>query len=133
MIRRVVAPLDLGNYVISKGSTVVINITALHHSPSFWPDPTTFDPYRFIDQTIEPYSFIPFIEGPRNCIGQHLAMLESKMVLGLLAQRYDFTPFGGKIVTEFGGPDDPRHRYMAPVCPGKAIFVNVKRRGTKAK
>lgn len=28
--------------------------------------------------------FVPFIQGPRNCLGQHFALLEARVVLGLL-------------------------------------------------
>jgi len=86
-----------------------------------------FDPHRFISKTPEPYTFIPFIEGPRNCIGQHLALLESKIVVALLAQRYIFLSVEG-VGTEIGGPEDPRHPYVVPIIPNKKIKVKVRRR-----
>jgi cytochrome P450 len=88
-----------------------------------------FDPYRFIDRRPEPYTFLPFIEGPRNCLGQNLALLESKMVLGLLLQRYDLE-VEEAIQTQLHGDleQDPRHRYMVPVCPKKDINIKVKRK-----
>jgi cytochrome P450 len=36
--------------------------------------------------------FLPFIQGPRNCLGQHLALLEARVVLALLVKRFKFTP-----------------------------------------
>lgn len=83
-----------------------------------------FDPMRFCDPspTPAPYTFMPFIEGPRNCLGQYLALLESKMVLSMLMQRYQFTlknPVDG----------NPKHLYMVPVIPKDGVdIVTVSRR-----
>jgi Cytochrome P450 len=37
---------------------------------------------------IEPFTYLPFIARPRNCVGQHLALLESKIVVAMLWQQY---------------------------------------------
>mmetsp|Transcript_11180 Transcript_11180/g.25902 ORF Transcript_11180/g.25902 Transcript_11180/m.25902 type:complete len:191 (-) Transcript_11180:415-987(-) len=130
VVRRVVGPLDLGDdHKLDRGETLIINIQAVHHSPSLWPEPMKFDPHRFTESTPKPYSFLPFIEGPRNCLGQHLAMLESKIVLSLLTQRYTFSmPDQSKLETNIEGPTDPRHRYIVPIIPGQPMNVTVTRR-----
>lgn len=33
-----------------------------------------------------PLQFVPFIQGPRNCLGQYFALLEARIVLGLLVK-----------------------------------------------
>lgn len=109
---------------------------AIHHDPTIWSEPMKFDPYRFVSRETkepivpEPYTFLPFIAGPRNCLGQHLALLESKMVIGLLTQRYHFSlPKGETIeVGKWGPENDPRHRFMVPVIPKKELVVNVSRK-----
>ena len=57
-------------------------------NPEVWQQPTQFDPSRFVlpEETDDPYAFLSFIQGPRNCLGQHLALLEARIVLGLLAK-----------------------------------------------
>jgi cytochrome P450 len=128
VIRRVVKELDLGQYRIFPGSRIAINIQAVHHNPKYWPDPMTFDPHRFLNQKPIPYTFLPFLEGPRNCLGQHLSLLESKIVLALLTQRYRFQATKN-INTYFGSKSsDPRHQYIVPVTPKEDLYVFVSRR-----
>jgi cytochrome P450 len=106
----------------------MVNIQAVHHDPKLWPNPIQFDPDRFIDKEIEPYTFLPFIAGPRNCLGQYLALLESKMVIALLAQRYKLTLQGEIQVEDWETGKDPRHRYMVPVIPQEELMVTVTRK-----
>jgi len=124
---------DKHRYLIPKGSSILLNIQAVHHDARYWPDPMRFDPDRFLGgQKIEPFTFLPFIAGPRNCLGQYLALLESKMVIGVLVQRYNFSlPCGQsvKVGDWDGGPDaDPRHRYMVPVIPQEELMVHISRK-----
>jgi cytochrome P450 len=60
---------------------------AVHHRADLWPEPKSFRAERFLPgQEVDPYSFLPFIQGPRNCLGQYLALLEARVVLGVLSQ-----------------------------------------------
>jgi cytochrome P450 len=71
--------------VIPKGTTFVLNIYALHRSPSIWgPKANLFDPDNFLPENVaerHTASFIPFSTGRRNCIGTHFALKESLMFL----------------------------------------------------
>jgi hypothetical protein len=106
---RVVSKLDLGDYEIPAGSTLALNIQAVHHNPKYWPHPMEFDPHRFMGQETRSLHILAILGRPTvNCLGQHLSLLESKIVLALLTQRYDFR-IRGEIVTELGCRDtDPR-------------------------
>lgn len=58
--------------VIPKDMIVMIPVYAIHHDPTYYPDPYKFDPERFTDNKIDTrnnYNFIPFGEGPRMCLG----------------------------------------------------------------
>ena len=50
-------------------------------------NPLEYQPERFFQELKHPYAFIPFIAGPRNCIGQHFSLLETKIVLSQLVIR----------------------------------------------
>lgn len=59
--------------VLPAGMRVVIPIYGLHHDPNYYPEPMTFKPERFTEEnkrTRHPYTYLPFGEGPRNCIGK---------------------------------------------------------------
>ena len=110
----------LGGYAIPRGATIVLGLEACHHSPDVWPDPLTFNPGNFYGKSgkdIPEFTFVPFIDGVRNCLGQHLALLEVRAVLGLLVQRYDFTP-----ATDMEGE---RASAVIPIAPkyGMRMFV----------
>jgi cytochrome P450 len=68
----------------------------LHRNATYWPDPHVFNPERFLQQdgSAAPANpaYVPFSKGPRNCIGQELAMIESRIILALTMRLFDFTP-----------------------------------------
>lgn len=58
--------------VIEKGQKIIIPSFSIHHDPKYYPEPQNFDPERFTaeEKSKRPNgTFIPFGEGPRQCIG----------------------------------------------------------------
>lgn len=58
--------------VVEKEINVLISAYGIHHDPDYYPDPEKFDPERFSEENktkIPSYAYLPFGEGPRNCIG----------------------------------------------------------------
>ncbi len=82
---------DVGGYRIPKGSRVVLSQYVTHRHPGLWDAPERFDPERF---TLErsagrpKYAYFPFSGGPRQCIGNNFAVMEAKLALATVAQRY---------------------------------------------
>uniref|UniRef100_A0A182VX81 Rho-GAP domain-containing protein n=1 Tax=Anopheles minimus TaxID=112268 RepID=A0A182VX81_9DIPT len=77
---------------ITRGTSVAIDIFTMHHSADYFPDAERFDPDRFeaarSTQTFNPYTYIPFSAGSRNCVGQKFAQYELKTTLVKLLQRF---------------------------------------------
>ncbi|XP_055711548.1 probable cytochrome P450 6a14 [Phlebotomus papatasi] len=79
------------NHVIDKGTYIAIPVHAIHHDPEIYPDPEKFDPERFTEDNIKnrhPYAWLPFGEGPRNCIAMRLGMVQAKIGLASLLSKY---------------------------------------------
>lgn len=69
----------------------------LHRNPKYWKDPDSFLPERWLVGPEDPLHPIkgawrPFEFGPRNCIGQTLALTELKVVLAMTARTFDIIP-----------------------------------------
>lgn len=57
---------------IPKGTKVWVPVYGIQHDPNIYPKPEVFDPERFEDDAFasrHPMSYLPFGDGPRNCIG----------------------------------------------------------------
>ncbi|XP_011164433.3 probable cytochrome P450 6a14 isoform X2 [Solenopsis invicta] len=85
--------LPTTNIRIPKGTLITVPVLGVHRDPSIYPDPDKFDPERFnVDKVKErhPYAYIPFGEGPRNCIGSRFGYLQMKIGLVSLLSKYKF-------------------------------------------
>jgi cytochrome P450 len=81
----------IGGYTLKKGSTVFISPYVVHHDPRWYPEPERFLPERWandFEKSIPHYAYLPFGGGPRFCIGTNFAMMEIRLVLATIAQRY---------------------------------------------
>ncbi|XP_032690154.1 cytochrome P450 4g15-like isoform X2 [Odontomachus brunneus] len=80
-----------GKYTLPKGVDVLITTINLHRNEKYWPKALTFDPDRFLPENIaniHPCSYIPFSNGPRNCIGAKYAMISMKILIATLLRTY---------------------------------------------
>ena len=70
--------INSDGYEIPAGTSIIINIYGLHRSPTIYPDPEVFNPERFLPENNDVrqrYAFIPFSDGPRNCLGMIIILL----------------------------------------------------------
>lgn len=73
----------------------MIPIYAIHNDPDIYPNPDVFDPERFSDENKRnrhPMAFLPFGDGPRNCIGLRFGLMQSKVALIKLLTNFKFSP-----------------------------------------
>jgi cytochrome P450 len=84
-------------YTIRKGTRVIIPVYVLHRHPSYWKNPDTFQPERWIFDNEKArdafmaeirFAFLPFSAGGRNCIGQKFATHEAKLIMAELIRTF---------------------------------------------
>ena len=98
--RRAGQDITINGLYIPKGTSVIIPIYALQHDPQVWESPSKFDPSRFDPnqrQNRDQMNYIPFGNGPRQCIGMRLAHLEIKMALVYMMKDYLLEPSDKKL------------------------------------
>jgi cytochrome P450 len=84
----------IGDFDYPAGVMLFPNAYLLHHDPDIYPDPYAFRPERFLQTPPGTYTFIPFGGGRRRCLGASFALLEMKLVLRAVFERYEIKPVG---------------------------------------
>ncbi|XP_058800198.1 cytochrome P450 6a2-like [Phymastichus coffea] len=82
------------DFIIEKGMRIVIPITGLHMDPDIYSEPEKFNPIRFTPENKAKrhnFSYVPFGEGPRQCIGKRLGSLKPKIALFYMLLNYEFS------------------------------------------
>lgn len=77
IFRKALVDCEFNGIKIPKETFVSIPTYALHHYEKYWPDPNKFKPERFLYKEPEPFTYLPFGDGPRQC------MFEVRALFGL--------------------------------------------------
>lgn len=78
---------------IPKGTYVYIPVYYIHHNSEYYTEPEKFEPERFMPERkheLTPYTYLPFVAGPRNCIGMRFALMEAKFAIANFVHKYKF-------------------------------------------
>jgi cytochrome P450 len=82
---------EIGRYFAPKGTQIMMNQWVVHRDSRWFDDPLTFKPERWdndLARRLPRCAYFPFGDGPRICIGNQFAMLETVLVLATITQRY---------------------------------------------
>ncbi|MEW2619079.1 cytochrome P450 [Streptomyces sp. NPDC048106] len=99
-IRRAVADVELGGHHFPRGTEFIFSALVLHRNPRYFPEPTRFDPDRWLpDRPAVPRgAFLPFGAGSHQCIGESFARAEMMTTVAAVASRWRLEPVPGSRV-----------------------------------
>ncbi|KNA25057.1 hypothetical protein SOVF_010120 [Spinacia oleracea] len=135
-------------YKIPPGTDIFISVYNLHRSPYFWDKPDEFEPERFLvqktsegiegwdgfdpsrspgalypNEIISDFAFLPFGGGPRKCVGDQFALMESTIALAVLLQKFD--------VELKGSPDSVELVTGATIHTKNGLWCKLRKRAHK--
>lgn len=90
-VRDAVEADQIGGFDVSAGTAVMLSPYYTHRHPQFWQDPDAFEPDRWTRESEarqHSHAYHPFAAGPRICIGNNFSLLESHLLLAVLAQHF---------------------------------------------
>ena len=113
--------IQIAGYAIPRGSLCIASQWVTHRDSRFFPQPESFLPERWIDQTVlrPRFSYFPFGAGSRICIAERFAWMEATLLLALLGQRWCF-----RLAAEAKVQPDP----LITLRPKFGLMVNAKPR-----
>lgn len=98
LIRYAKTDIKLRDLQVKKDTPIVSAFIANHFNEKYFNNPLEFNPSRWLESNKtdegwkkEPFAYLPFSSGMRNCIGQHLAMLEARVTIALIVKHYSIS------------------------------------------
>jgi cytochrome P450 len=91
--RQAIRDCEIHGYFVPAGTSVTASQWVMHRHPRFFDDPNQFKPERWdkdLEKNLPLFVYFPFGGGPRQCIGQSLAMTEMILALAMLVRAFDF-------------------------------------------
>lgn len=89
--RRTLEDIEVNEKLIPANSLVILSPWVTHRHESIWEKPMEFNSDRMKDGTPQ-LGYFPFGAGPRLCIGKDMALLEGKLILADLLQKWKVSP-----------------------------------------
>ncbi|XP_012224508.2 cytochrome P450 6k1 [Linepithema humile] len=111
--------------VLEKDTPIYVSMLGMHYDPEYFPDPDKFDPERFNEENkhnIPSCAYFPFGEGPRICIGTRLGLLQSKLGLVTILNKYEVTPSKKTLIPMVLDP-----RGTTTTALGGGVYLNLRR------
>ncbi len=100
--REALADCEIGGYHVPAGTQLIMSQWVMHRDPRYYEEPGEFRPERWGDGSAEQlpkYAYFPFGGGPRLCIGQSFAKMETVLLLATIARKFRLHPAPGERVT----------------------------------
>jgi len=101
MGREATKDFELGGYHFPAGTEIWLSPWVLHHNPRYFEAPNEFRPERWegnLLKQLPKFAYCPFSGGPRQCLGNTYAVMEAKLVLTTVIQKFQLKVVPGQVV-----------------------------------
>ncbi|XP_059045007.1 cytochrome P450 6B7-like [Achroia grisella] len=112
---------------IDEGVNIIIPLQSFHNDPAYWNNPEEFRPERFHpDEFNETQKsvYLPFGDGPRNCIGARLGLMQSLAGLTAILSQFSVEPAPE---TKRYPTIDPTSHVVQSISGGLPLLFNVRK------
>jgi cytochrome P450 len=96
--REAIEDCEIGGFRVPRKTTILMSQWVVHRDPRWFTEPEKFQPERWLgdlQNRLPKFAYFPFGGGPRLCVGNTFALMETALVLATIAQRYRFTLLPG--------------------------------------
>jgi cytochrome P450 len=129
-MRIAASPCEVGGFALPRGSTIFFSPFMTHRLPELYEEPDRFKPERWATLSRTPYEYLPFAAGPHRCIGAEFALLEIKVVLAMLLQRYRLAVVPNARIEPKGSDLNPAYGMPMRIIQEDQRFERVPVRGS---
>lgn len=108
VLRKTTQDMELNGFVIPKGWRIYVYTREINYDPCLYPEPFTFNPWRWLDKSLESQNFFfIFGGGSRQCPGKELGIAEISTFLHYFVTRYRWEEIGGDKLMKFPRVEAP--------------------------
>eukprot|EP00262_Sarcandra_glabra_P014361 TRINITY_DN4196_c0_g1_i2.p1 TRINITY_DN4196_c0_g1~~TRINITY_DN4196_c0_g1_i2.p1 ORF type:complete len:295 (+),score=47.12 TRINITY_DN4196_c0_g1_i2:130-1014(+) len=108
VLRKTTQDMEMKGFVIPKGWKIYVYTREINYDPFLYPDPLTFNPWRWQDKSLESHQyFMMFGGGSRLCPGKELGIVEIATFLHYFVTRYRWEEVGGDKLLKFPRVEAP--------------------------
>lgn len=118
VIRKLKKPLVVDGFAVPAGLNVGIVTSVIHQDATLYPNPTAFEPERWLSKRPTPFEYMPFGGGHRRCVGSAYSDYEMRIVLATIVARFELA---------LDGDDKPVRRNIV-MGPKHGVRMKVVRR-----
>ncbi|CAH4038208.1 unnamed protein product [Pieris brassicae] len=108
---------------IPAGTPIYVNGIGMQYDSDIYPDPETFKPERFLpenEKDLKPFTYMPFGEGPRSCIGKRFGQISMRSAMSYLILNFKLKPLPG-------APKPSEVKYENKhlfLVPGESLYID---------
>ncbi|VAH39975.1 unnamed protein product [Triticum turgidum subsp. durum] len=108
LLRKTTRDVEMNGYVIPKGWRIYVYTREINYDPSMYPDPMTFNPWRWLEKNMESHPhFMLFGGGGRMCPGKEVGTAEIATFLHYFVTRYRWEEEGKNTILKFPRVEAP--------------------------